>query len=235
MKKTRMLLAACGAALLMCAVPAFAGEADYTGDWYAEMKGVAIKMTLNEDGTYEMVLGSDVNKGTWEVTEDGLLMDGDGHLEITQDGLFFDGGEDNSMTFGREAIENFVPAEIDYEADLDLLQGKWSAYKVGADDAYLDVAPGDAAYMDMEIDGTTVTLSGFYFEEPVSIEMDNQDGGLFVHFDDESEMFELIAVNYLEDGTLRAALVASVENDEQIEYFFVPAEAAEEVTEAITE
>ncbi len=127
----------------------------------------------------------------------------------------------------------FIPAEIDYEADLALLQGKWSACKVGTKETFTDITPENETYMEMEIEGTTVTMNGFYFENAV-YEMDNQDGGLSRFFDDESEMFEIIAINYLTDGTLRLNLVASLEQDEEIQYLFVPAEEMDKVSDTET-
>ena len=95
-----------------------------------------------------------------------------------------------------------------------------------------DITPENESYMEMEITGTTVEMNGFYFDD-VTIEMDNQDGGLSKFFQDESEMFQILAVNYLTDGTLRLGLTVSLEDEEQMEYLFVPAQEAE--TEAITE
>lgn len=225
----KKLLAVCIAALLL-SVPVFADASDFTGDWYGEIMGMVLKMTFNEDGTYVMDIAGEPQEGTWEETDDGILVDGDSKGVLTDEGLEITDQDDMTMVFGREEIEAFIPAEIDYEAELDDLQGKWSAYKFGADGSYIDVAPDDMYAMDLEIEGQKVTMNGFYFDNE-TIELEMQDGGLSRFADDESEMFEIIAINRLEDGTLRLALVPSVEDGEQMEYLFVPAEEVEEMTE----
>ena len=233
MKMMKKLIAVCAAAMMLT-VPVCAAEAaDYTGVWYTDFNGAVLKMTINDDGTYVMEFGGDPQEGTWEQTEEGIMLDGEAAGVITEEGLEVS-DENMAYVFGRDEIEAFVPAEIDYEASLDLLQGEWSAYKVGTDGVYMDVAPGDTYYMEMDITDTTAVMNGFYFEN-IALELDNQDGGLSKYFQDESEMFKIIAINYLEDGTLRLALVASTEDNDGIEYFFIPAEAAENQTEAATD
>ena len=220
------------AAVMMLSVPVWAEEANFTGDWYGSFNGAVIKMTVNEDGTYILDFAGELQDGTWAPTDEGIQLDDDAIGILTEEGLEITGEDDSTMTFGRDEIENFVPAEIDYEADLELLQGKWSAYKFGTNGTYIDITPENESYMEMEITGTTVEMNGFYFDD-VTIEMDNQDGGLSKFFQDESEMFQILAVNYLTDGTLRLGLTVSLEDEEQMEYLFVPAQEAE--TEAITE
>ena len=171
MNKMKKLLAACSVAMMMLSVPACAEEADITGDWYGDYMGAVMKMTINDDGTYSVDFGGDISDGTWELTDEGLVMD-DQTFTITEDGLVAELGEGFSITFGREELEGFVPAEIDYEADPELLQGDWSAYKMGLNGTYLDVAPGDMSYMEMSISGTTVVMDGFYFEGGVTVEME---------------------------------------------------------------
>lgn len=129
-----------------------------------------------------------------------------------------------------EQIDAFIPAEINYEAELDALTGKWTAYKVGSEGTYEDITPEDRTFMEMEINGTTVTMNGFVFENEV-FELEEQDGGLSAFFADEDHDFEVIAINCLEDDTVRFALVTSAEKGEMTEFFFVPAET-ETMTEA---
>ena len=218
----------------MLAVPACAGETDFTGDWYGDFYGAVMKMTINEDGTYTTFIAGEEDDGVWEMTDDGLLLDGQ-LFTVTEDGLSVELPEDSSMTFGREEIEAFVPAEIDYEADIELLQGKWSAYKMGSAGSYMDVAPGDLSHMEMEITGKTVYMDGFFFDGE-TYEMEEQDGGLSIFFHDESEKFEIMAVNYLTDGTVRLGLSSSTDLESgQFEYLFIPAEEVENMTEAATE
>ena len=235
MKRMKGFLAVFCTTMMMLTVPVLAAETDVTGDWYGDYFGAVMKMSFNEDGTYTLFFGDDQMDGTWELTDEGILMDEDQLLLITDEGLTYDSEEQIPVTFGRDVIEEFVPAEIDYEADPEMLQGRWSAYKVGDDTGFLDIDSENMLYMEMDIIDQTVTMNGFYFDNE-TFDMDLQDGGLSIYNgDDESAMFELMAVNFLEDGTLRLALVTSVEDNDQIIYLFVPAEDLENMTEAVTE
>ena len=99
----------------------------------------------------------------------------------------------------------------------------------------MDVEPEDMSYMEIEINDTEVTFDGYVFTGE-TMELEIQDGGLSGFFgDDESAMFELIAINYLKDGNLRANFVISVEENDEITYILAPEGAEEELTEAATE
>ena len=222
------------ATMAVTAFTAFAASAaDYTGEWYAEYQGVVLKMTISEDGSYVMDFGTEPQEGTWEQTDDGIMLDGEAAGVITDEGLEVT-DEEMSYVFGRDAIEGFVPAEIDYEASLDALQGRWAAYKLGTDGVYMNVTPEDMYYLEMSITDKTVVMDGLLFSD-TAYELENQDGGLSGFFDSEDNLFQIIAVNYLEDGTLRLALVSADEESGEMEYFFMPAEAVESATEAATE
>ncbi len=228
------------AGIFAAATAAFAADAapeaaDLTGDWYADLSGAAAKVTFNEDGTYSLSFAGEEQDGTWELTEEGVLMDGESLLTVTDDALVFDDGEGYTYTMTRDVVESYVAAEIDYEAELDQFQGKWTAFKVGSDAALMDVEPEDMSYMEIEINDTEVTFDGYVFTGE-TIELEIQDGGLSGFFgDDESAMFELIAINYLDDGNLRANFVISVEENDEITYILAPEGAEEELTEAATE
>ena len=58
-------------------VGAFAETADVTGEWYGELLGIQVTLTINADGTSKMdIAGMDSEEGVWEKNEDGnLVMD----------------------------------------------------------------------------------------------------------------------------------------------------------------
>ena len=92
MKRLTSLVLALLLALTMM-VGAFAETADVTGEWYGELLGIQVTLTINADGTYKMdIAGMDSEEGVWEKNEDGnLVMDkgteGEGLVTVTETGL----------------------------------------------------------------------------------------------------------------------------------------------------
>ena len=78
--KRRIALLAAAAALasgtLMTNV--FASAEDVTGEWYADMYGMVMVLTLNEDGSYAMDMMGEIEEGTWVLEGETLTMDKDG-------------------------------------------------------------------------------------------------------------------------------------------------------------
>lgn len=73
MKRLTSLVLALLLALTMM-VGAFAETADVTGEWYGELLGIQVTLTINADGTYKMdIAGMDSEEGVWEKNEDGNL------------------------------------------------------------------------------------------------------------------------------------------------------------------
>lgn len=71
MKRLTSLVLALLLALTMM-VGAFAETADVTGEWYGELLGIQVTLTINADGTYKMdIAGMDSEEGVWEKNEDG--------------------------------------------------------------------------------------------------------------------------------------------------------------------
>ena len=92
MKRLTSLVLALLLALTMM-VGAFAETADVTGEWYGELLGIQVTLTINADGTYKMdIAGMDSEEGVWEKNEDGNLVmdkgtDGEGLVTVTETGL----------------------------------------------------------------------------------------------------------------------------------------------------
>lgn len=98
MKRLTSLVLALLLALTMM-VGAFAETADVTGEWYGELLGIQVTLTINADGTYKMdIAGMDSEEGVWEKNEDGNLVmdkgtDGEGLVTGWSDGA---GGDSDS-------------------------------------------------------------------------------------------------------------------------------------------
>ena len=134
MKRLTSLVLALLLALTMM-VGAFAETADVTGEWYGELLGIQVTLTINEDGTYKMdMAGMDSQDGVWEMNEDGNLVmdkdtDGEGLVTVTETGL---STEESGLKidFTREAPAEDEELTISTETTEEELQGKWQAMSV---------------------------------------------------------------------------------------------------------
>ena len=60
---------------LLCA-GAFAEAIDHSGDWYADLYGYTLRITLNPDGSYTNAIdGEDPDSGVWEMAGTNVLLD----------------------------------------------------------------------------------------------------------------------------------------------------------------
>ena len=145
-KLISLVLALCLACML---IPALA-EDDVTGEWYANMMGVAVKFTINADNTFTMEVPGlgQTQEGTWKLEgEEITLTVGD----QPEKGTFKDGVL--SMTFGgqevalsREPIEGIKVAEVNAEAKAEDFNGEWTLKYMGMQGLVVDLsAAGEQA------------------------------------------------------------------------------------------
>lgn len=145
-KLISLVLALCLACML---IPALA-EDDVTGEWYADMMGVAVKFTINADNTFTMEVPGlgQTQEGTWKLEgEEITLTVGD----QPEKGTFKDGVL--SMTFGgqevalsREPIEGIKVAEVNAEAKAEDFNGEWTLKYMGMQGLVVDLsAAGEQA------------------------------------------------------------------------------------------
>lgn len=135
MKRLTSLVLALLLALTMM-LGAFAETADVTGEWYGELLGIQVTLTINADGTYKMdIAGMDSEEGVWEKNEDGnLVMDkgteGEGLVTVTETGLSTE-QDGMKIDFTREApAADSEGLNISTETTEEQLQGKWQATSV---------------------------------------------------------------------------------------------------------
>lgn len=134
MKRLTSLVLALLLALTMM-VGAFAETADVTGEWYGELLGIQVTLTINADGTYKMdIAGMDSEEGVWEKNEDGNLVmdkgtDGEGLVTVTETGLSTE-QDGMKIDFTREAPAEDEELTISTETTEEELQGKWQATSV---------------------------------------------------------------------------------------------------------
>ena len=99
------------------------------GDWYADLQGLAIKLTLSGDGAYALeVPGSAAQTGAWEINEeDGMLYLGGNEAPLLplDDAIIWNAA---NLVFRRETTATYTPAEVYTEAQAESFNGWWRAH-----------------------------------------------------------------------------------------------------------
>mgnify|MGYP006916077416 CR=1 FL=1 len=97
------------------------------GEWYALDDGLAVKLTLKEDGGYILIYPAfpeERTEGAWTL-DDGFV-----YLDLDEDAVFsFDVDRLAchwlSLSFTREPVEDYAPADIIADALPEMFQGAW--------------------------------------------------------------------------------------------------------------
>lgn len=203
MKRLTSLVLALLLALTMI-TGAFAEAADVTGDWYGELLGVQVTLTINEDGTYKMDVGGlQQEEGVWEMNEDGNLVmdkgtDGEGLVTVTETGLSTEQGG-MTLDFTREAAMSISPDTTEEE-----LQGKWQATDVIVNGMTLPISMlGQECVIEVK-DSTLylVNLVGQTELAEYGIPLTFAQGMLFVTLQVDENTSEMFGVAKLTDGTV---------------------------------
>ena len=136
MKKSWICLALI-AMLTICLLPALGedielpdlaeeAEPSPVGDWFTDLEGITLQITLNEDGTYTTtVLGEVSEPGEWAMEDGDIYLDGDKSSPL----FFIDGklvSPDDGMVFTQEAPEQFVPAPLMENSFPLFFEGHWT-------------------------------------------------------------------------------------------------------------
>ena len=190
-----MMLLACGAV-----------AEDVTGEWYAEVYGMVMKMTVNADNTYVLEAAGDSAPGTWELDGTNLIVDKGTETEsvFTYDAAAQVLDMAGEMTFTRTAMEAWAPAAVRTEVALADFEGIWKAMNV---DCFGALLPVDAAgvYMDALITGNSVSVT-INFIEPETFEgeavLENGTLTMTVPAKDEYSTASVFTMNALEDGMI---------------------------------
>lgn len=179
---------------------------DVTGEWYAEVYGMVMKMTVNPDNTYVLEVAGDAAPGTWELDGTKLTVDKGTETESVFD---YDAAAQTldmagEMTFTRNVIEAWAPAAVRTEAALADFEGIWTAQRV---DAFGSLLPVDAAgvYMDALITGSNASVT-INFIEPETFEgeavLDGNTLTMSIPAKDEYSKDSIFTMNILEDGMI---------------------------------
>lgn len=243
MKKRIALLTAAALASGVLMTNVFAAAEEVAGEWYADMYGMVMTLTLNEDGTYAMDIMGEIEEGTWDLEGETLTMDKGTEVEMT---LAYDGetlyaaDEEMEMTFGREPIEVFVPAEPNAEAVLEDYAGEWGANNVYAFGMTVPLEMMEMEGFYLTIEDTKVDFmlkGGFMFgEAETELEAEYAEGALTFTLPAANEYSEdtVYTAQLLVDGTLS---VSTMMMEDELIFYMEPVteETAEEAVEEVVE
>ena len=190
MKKAIAILAVIGLLLVPAALAEENADlSSLTGDWYADLSGMSIQMTLEENGSYELLFpGEEAVGGTWEEQDGYLCLDGELPPEVTVLGDTLQ-WTDTMVFFTREPVETYTPAEVAAEGSEGLYTGYWQC-------AYVDrngtAVPALAAQdrTDLYVEGTSAILGGPSFGDTL-VRMAYEDGAMVCEADGASVRMEI--------------------------------------------
>lgn len=194
-------------ALMMLAVLTCGAVAeDVTGEWYAEVYGIVMKMTVNADNTYVLEAAGEAVPGTWEMDGANMIVDKGTETESV---FAYDAAAQvldmaGEMTFTRTAVEAWAPAAVCAEAAIADFEGIWTAQRVDCFGALLPVDDA-GVYMDAGIVGANVSLTVTFMDaETFEGEAVLENGALTltVPAKDEYSEAQVFTANALEDGSI---------------------------------
>ena len=166
--------------LALAALPGWAQEtavSAVTGDWYAQLDGMPLQLTLAGDGGYALSFpGGEPITGTWELNGGYLYMDGAETPDITILGDEMLLMSDGVTVFTREKPEAYAPADILAETDLALFAGYWKSAYIEMDGVLFPAIALDDQ-TDLYVEGMSVTLGGPLFDD-VTVPCRFEDGAL---------------------------------------------------------
>ena len=197
---------------LLCA-GALAEAIDHSGDWYADLYGYTLRITLNPDGSYTNAIdGEDPDSGVWEMAGTDVLLDKGTSDEMMlvydagSDSLYADIDGEDLLFFREPPVEFEMAAPRAGIVTLEDMGGNWTTKmlcmlgthmtpeQVGLS---LDLSiDSNSAALTFTIDGesTTITAGGNFSGNALVLRMTN------------TEISEEYTMNVqlLADGTMSA-------------------------------
>ena len=132
------------------------------GDWYADVAGMTVTLTLSEDGAYALTAaGGEAMTGKWEEKDGALVMDGDEENPLLPIGDVIR-MDSLDLLFTREQPTVYVPAEPIADAKEGIFDGWWvSHFTAVGDGTILSDAIGEDT--ELYIEGTKLAVNGSLF------------------------------------------------------------------------
>ena len=171
------------------------------GDWYADLNGIPVSLSLNPDGTYVYSALGEVSVGVWEPSDGFVVLDGDGQSPLNVVSDTFMVYRELGLFFTREPIRVYTPAGDIPAGGPDWFNGYWkSLYAEAAGEPVLAETVGDDT--DLYIEGSSVALGGKRFGD-IWWNFTFSEGRLSA----ELEGGEQVTVSIQKDGLLRLDIV----------------------------
>ena len=197
-------------------------EEQLPGEWYAGYEGLALTLTLTEDGSYTLHFpGQDDQAGAWALTDGEIILDEQeaNALLPVDDTLLWESAD---LLFTREMPETYVPGEDDTGAEVGDFDGYWRSHFVAVGDGTM-LASALGENTDVFVEGAHVALGGPLFGD-VFVDMELRNGSLCY----ETESLS-VTLTLQRDGFLRL----TVNGEEPITIYLLPAAVPESAPEAV--
>ena len=176
----KKLIAICLVFILLLAAASMAEaapEPPAAGDWYAELDGIPLHLSLNADGTYSLIFPDEPGEslaGTWAADDIFVSLENGGTLALVSEELLI--WQENDLRFTREAPRAYVPADLLPDAVLEIYAGYWKCAFVDLGDAIVPAKAVDER-TDLYIEDDLVALGGPRFGD-IFRDFDFADGAL---------------------------------------------------------
>ena len=194
-------------AFLLFLAPAALAEEDpagsAAGDWYADLNGFSLTLSLKEDGSYTLALPAGIGEpasGTWTFDGGFVRLDSGAVLSLVSESLLLRTGDD--LFFTREPVQYYAPADLLPGVPAELFAGYW---KCGYADLGEAVVPASAldSWTDLYVEGTSAILGGSYFGD-TQVKMEFADGAMSCGRDGMQ-----VTLQIQQDGVLRMTVTGS--------------------------
>lgn len=178
---------------------ACADTPDFTGDWYADVFGQVVHMTLNADGTSVITMFDQTDNDVWFFDGENIIFgtDPEYYGEAIYDPVANTLTMDDIAVFTREVVEPWVPADVIADAAKEDFNGTYNGFRIGAGGLYLDLSALDASTK-IVIDDAHMLLS-VNENQPEQFDLVYENGVLSTIADEEGTVY---TVQKLADGSI---------------------------------
>lgn len=211
-KLISLVLILCMACMLLSAM----ADDDITGEWYASLYGVPLKMTLNADGTASMAMGdTDMGTAAWTFSDGKFSMTED-ESGVVSEGTLVDGvltieDDDQLIEFTREPVQGITVAEVNPAAAAEDFEGSWTITYVDLGGMLVDASAAGGSVPDVKIENGALSFIGdgaesmsfFFGEAAIPLAYENGAMNYSVEIPNDAEPITgIIKVEMLQDGML---------------------------------
>lgn len=172
------------------------------GDWFAQVRGMDLVLTLTVEGTYALQIGTEITQGTWTLTDGAVYLDGSETPSLYPVGEKLAWWAMGLFLTREQSVGAYVPAELlGEEVPADAFNGYWTCLFVDVGGTILPACELNEV-TDVYVQAPRAALGGPLFGD-VGVDMTFENGTMiFV----ESDVSVTLALQT--DGLMRMTLVA---------------------------